>query len=251
VDRRAIYVFFATAILAVGPVMAGEFIAGADVSHLTFFEERGIVYRDGGQAQDALVLLKQRGLNCARLRLFTSGPLQAQADPYNSINNLEYTLPLAGRAQRAGLQLLLDFHYSDSWADPGKQTKPAAWTNLTFAQLEQQMYDYNSNTIATFKAAGLMPEYVQVGNEIIQGVLWPDGKVGGSSDTPAQWQKFGTLMKAAIRGIKDAVSFRLPAGYSASFSPRPAATAASTVWNPSEADRRAGEPVSGANSRSP
>ena len=209
-DRRVIWIFSVTVALAVGPVMAGEFIAGADVSHLTFFEERGIVYRDGGQAQDALVLLKQRGLNCARLRLFTSSPLQAQVDPYNSINNLEYTLPLAGRAKRAGLQLLLDFHYSDSWADPGKQTKPAAWTNLTFAQLEQQMYDYNSNTIATFKAAGLMPEYVQVGNEIIQGVLWPDGKVGGSSDTPAQWQKFGTLMKAAIRGIKDAAGDQLP-----------------------------------------
>jgi arabinogalactan endo-1,4-beta-galactosidase len=183
---------------------AGDFIAGADVSHLAFFEERGIVYRDGGQLVDALALLKQRGLNCARLRLFTSSAQQAQADPYNSINNLDYTLPLAVRAKQAGLQLLLDFHYSDSWADPGKQTKPAAWTNLTFAQLEQRVYDYNSNTIAAFKAAGAMPEYAQVGNEIIQGLLWPDGKVGGSSDTPAQWQKLGVLLKAAIRGIQDA-----------------------------------------------
>lgn len=183
---------------------AGEFIAGADVSHLAFFEDRGIVYRDAGQAIEALALLKQRGLNCARLRLFTSSAPQAQADPYNSINNLDYTLPLAVRARQAGLQLLLDFHYSDSWADPGKQTKPAAWTNLAFAQLEQRMYDYNSNTIAAFKAAGAMPEYVQVGNEIIQGLLWPDGKVGGSSDTPAQWQKLGVLLKAAVRGIQDA-----------------------------------------------
>ena len=189
---------------------AGEFIAGADVSHLVFFEERGIVYRDNGQPQDALALLKQRDLNCARLRLFTSSAQQAQADPYNAINNLGYTLPLAVRARQAGLQLLLDFHYSDSWADPGKQTKPAAWTNLSFAQLEQRMYEYNSNTIAAFKAAGAMPEYVQVGNEIIQGLLWPDGKVGGSSDTPAQWQKLGVLLKAAIRGIKDAAPDQPP-----------------------------------------
>jgi arabinogalactan endo-1,4-beta-galactosidase len=201
---KAIIHFLAIFMLSAACAAGGEFMAGADVSHQAFFENRGIVYREDGQARDALVLLKERGLNCARLRLFTSSAQQALADPYNSINNLEYTLPLAVRAKQAGLQLLLDFHYSDSWADPGKQTKPAAWTNFTFAQLEQRMYDYNSNTIAAFEAAGAMPEYVQVGNEIIQGLLWPDGKVGGSSDTPAQWQKLGLLLKAAIRGIKDA-----------------------------------------------
>jgi arabinogalactan endo-1,4-beta-galactosidase len=189
---------------------ADEFVAGADMSHLVFFEDRGIVYRNGGVPEDALVILQRRGLNCARLRLFTSSAEQAQANPYNSTNNLDYTLPLAVRVRKAGLQFMLDFHYSDSWADPGKQTKPAAWTNLSFTQLEQQMYDYNSNTIAAFKAAGAMPDYVQVGNEIIQGLLWPDGKVGGSSDTPAQWQKLGVLLKAAIRGIRDAAGARSP-----------------------------------------
>jgi arabinogalactan endo-1,4-beta-galactosidase len=105
---------------------------------------------------------------------------------------------------------LLSFHYSDSWADPGKQTKPAAWTNLTFLQLEQQMYDYSSNAIAAFKAANAMPDYIQVGNEIIGGLLWPDGRVGGSYDTPAQWAQFGRLVKAAIRGIKDAAGTNQP-----------------------------------------
>jgi arabinogalactan endo-1,4-beta-galactosidase len=189
---------------------ADEFVAGSDMSHLVFFEDRGIAYRDGGVPQDALVILQRRGLNCARLRLFTSSAQQAQANPYNFTNNLDYTLPLAVRVRNAGLQFMLDFHYSDSWADPGKQTKPAAWTNLSFAQLEQQMYEYNSNTIAAFKTAGAMPEYVQVGNEIIQGLLWPDGKVGGSSDTPAQWQKLGGLLKAAIRGIRDAAGAQSP-----------------------------------------
>jgi arabinogalactan endo-1,4-beta-galactosidase len=182
---------------------AGEFIAGADFSHLAFFEDRGVVYRDEGEPRDALDILKRRGLTCVRLRLFTSSAEQAQADPYNSTNNLDYTLPLALRVKQAGLQFMLDFHYSDSWADPGKQTKPAAWTSLTFAQLEQQMYDYNSNCIATFNAAGAMPEYVQAGNEVIGGLLWPDGRVGGSYDTPAQWSQLGRLLTAAIRGIKD------------------------------------------------
>ncbi|HXG46221.1 MAG TPA: glycosyl hydrolase 53 family protein [Methylomirabilota bacterium] len=201
------------AALAVAPRSAAgddEFIAGADMSHLVFFEDRGVVYRESGRGRDALLLLKERGLNCVRLRLFTSDAQQAAANPYNSANNLDYTLPLAVRVKRAGLQLLLDFHYSDSWADPGKQTKPAAWTNLTFAQLEQRMYEYNSNTIAAFQAAGALPDIVQVGNEVIGGVLWPEGRVGGAFETPAQWSQFGRLLKAAIRGIKDAAAGSSP-----------------------------------------
>jgi arabinogalactan endo-1,4-beta-galactosidase len=112
---------------------AAEFVAGADFSHLGFFEDRGIVYKDAGEPADALVILKRGGLNCVRLRLFTSSTEQARADAYNYTNNLEYTLPLATRVKRAGLQLMLDFHYSDSWADPGKQNKPAAWAGLNFA----------------------------------------------------------------------------------------------------------------------
>src|SRR5262245_2061571 len=127
---------------------AEPFIAGADFSHLAFFEGRGIVYRDNGQPDDGLHMLGSHGLNCVRLRLFTSNADQARADPYNYTNNLDYTLPLAVRVKEAGLRLMLDFHYSDSWADPGKQIKPASWTNLSFAQLEQRMYEYNSNTIA-------------------------------------------------------------------------------------------------------
>ena len=189
----------------------GEFLSGADFSHLAFFEDRGIIYKDAGQPQDACGILSRHGLNCVRLRLFTSSAAQAQADPYSYTNNLDYTLPLAVRAKNAGLQLLLNFHYSDTWADPGQQTKPAAWTDLTtFDALEQQMYDYNSNAIAAFKAARAMPEYVQVGNEIIGGMLWPDGRVGGSYDTSTQWSQLGRLIKAAIRGIKDAAGTNKP-----------------------------------------
>ena len=186
-----------------------RFIGGADFSLLAFFENRHKTYKSGGQSQDAFAILTNQGLNCVRLRLFTSSLAQAQADPYDYTNNLNYTLPLAVRVKNAGLQFLLDFHYSDTWADPGQQTKPAAWTNLTSSQLVQQMHDYNSNCIAAFKAAGAMPDFVQVGNEIIGGLLWTNGAVPGA-DAAAQWSQLGQLMKAAVQGIADAAGTNMP-----------------------------------------
>ena len=118
-------------------------------------------------------------------------------------------MPLAVRVKNAGLQFMLDFHYSDTWADPGDQLKPAAWIGLTFTQLVQQMHDYNSNCIAAFKAAGAMPDYVQVGNEITGGMLWTNGAVPGGNAS-AQWLQLGQLMKAAIQGISDAAGANLP-----------------------------------------
>lgn len=187
-----------------------DFIVGADMSHLRFFEDRGVTYRVNGQAQDALAILKARGFNCVRLRLFTSSAAQAQADAYNYTNNLSYTVPLAVRVKSAGLKLLLDFHYSDSWADPGQQTKPAAWTSLTFAQLKSQLREYNSNTIAAFSAAGALPDLVQIGNEITPGMLWSEGRVGGSFNTPAQWSQLAQLLTNAIQGVRDAAGLSMP-----------------------------------------
>src|SRR5271157_2920272 len=94
----------------------GGFLAGADFSHLAFFESRGVTYKDGGQVQDGIHILKGHGLNCVRLRLFTSSAAQANADPYDYINNAAYTVPLAVRVKNAGLRFSLDFHYSDTWA---------------------------------------------------------------------------------------------------------------------------------------
>jgi arabinogalactan endo-1,4-beta-galactosidase len=201
--------------LAAVPGFASEapqtgFIAGADFSHAAFFEARGKVYRSGGQARDPFAILRTNGLTCVRLRLFTSSAQQAASNPYNYINNLDYTLPLAVRVKQAGLRLQLDFHYSDTWADPGKQTKPAAWTNLSFTQLEQRIYEYSRDTITAFKQAGALPDDVQIGNEITPGLLWPDGRVGGSYDTAAQWSNLGRLLKSAIRGVREAASPAVP-----------------------------------------
>ncbi len=186
-----------------------NFIAGADFSLLPFFESNGVTYKDNGVTQDALTILKNHGINCVRLRLFTSSAAQAQADPYNYINNLDYTVPLAVRVKNAGLKFLLDFHYSDTWADPAHQAMPSDWTSLTFPQLVQQMHDYNSNCIAAFKAAGAMPDFVQVGNEITGGMLFTSGQVPGSNAT-TQWSQLGQLMKAAVQGIQDAAGTNMP-----------------------------------------
>ena len=194
--------FFAGLLLAIS-LPAQDFLSGADLSLLQFFQDRGISYKSNGVTQDAILLLKNRGINCVRLRLFTSTAAQAQADPYDYMNNLAYTLPLAVRVKNAGLKLLLDFHFSDTWADPGHQAKPAAWTNLPFAQLPAQLRSYCSNSIAAFVAAGAAPDYVQIGNEITSGLLWTDGEVGGAYESPAQWSQLGQLLKAAIQGVKD------------------------------------------------
>lgn len=186
-----------------------NFIASADMSLLSFFESNGIAYKSNGRTGDALAILKNCGVNCIRLRLFTSSAAQAQADPYNYINNLSYTVPLALRVKNAGLQFILDFHYSDTWADPGHQAIPNAWTNLDFTQLVQEMRSYNSNCLATFVAAGATPDYVQVGNEITGGLLWPYGAVPGTNAT-MQWSQLAQLLNAAIQGIHDVTSNNAP-----------------------------------------
>jgi arabinogalactan endo-1,4-beta-galactosidase len=205
----------ASAVMTVStPARAEEpksgFLAGADCSHVGFFEAHGKVYRESGVAADPFLILKQNGINCVRLRLFTGSDEYAKQDSYNNINNLTYTVPLAARVKKAGLQFLLDFHYSDTWADPAKQTKPTAWKDLPFDSLEQRLFEYNRDCIAAFKKAGAMPDYVQVGNEITPGTLWPDGRVGGKADTPEQWAKLGRLLKAAIRGITEAAGKDMP-----------------------------------------
>jgi arabinogalactan endo-1,4-beta-galactosidase len=184
-----------------------NFLTAADISDLAFFQSEGITYKDSGQVQDGIQILKNHGINCVRLRLWTSSAAQASSDPYNYINNTTYTVPLAVRVKNAGLLLSLDFHYSDTWADPGHQATPDAWSGLDFTKLLQQMRTYNSNTIVTFATAGAMPDYVQIGNEITDGMLWTNGQLSGtwSSSNPS-WIRLGQLMNAAIQGIKDATN---------------------------------------------
>jgi arabinogalactan endo-1,4-beta-galactosidase len=165
---------------------------------LTFLEGRGVQYKEAGQVKDALAIFKDNGFNYIRLRLFVNPD-----GTRGQVNTLDYTIALAKRAKAAGFKFLLDFHYSDKWADPGKQFIPDAWKDLTHAQLVDRVYSYTKDTLAAFQKAGCAPDMVQVGNEITNGMMWPDG---GSMKDPAKWDPFADLLKSGIRAVRDSGS---------------------------------------------
>jgi arabinogalactan endo-1,4-beta-galactosidase len=175
-------------------------IKGADVSFLDQIEDSGGVYAEDGVARDALEILKDHGFNYIRLRIWHTPP-----DRYC---NLERTLAMAARINDLGLGFLLDFHYSDSWADPGKQTKPVAWADLSFDDLKDSVYLYSRGVIAALDSQNTLPDMVQLGNEIICGMLWDDGRVCHPFDTPDQWAKFAALVSEGIRGVNDGAGAR-------------------------------------------
>lgn len=175
-------------------------LAGADVSALPVFERQGAVYRTGRTPGDALALLRARGVDCFRLRLFVAPDGEGVVT-----NDLAYTIALAQRVRRTGASLLLDLHYSDTWADPAKQFKPAAWAALPLPELAATVRTYTAEVLRAFVAAGVAPDYVQLGNEITNGLLWPDGKVEfARPDDTAAWDRLGTLLRAAHAGLADA-----------------------------------------------
>jgi len=169
-------------------------LTGGDISALPKLESLGAVYKDNGQAGDALRILRDHGSTCFRVRLFVNPTLKEVV-----VQDLPYALKLGQRIKATGASFLLDLHYSDTWADPAKQGKPAAWTNLTFTALEKQVETYTADVLKTFKEAQCLPDIVQVGNEITPGFLWPDGKIGAPK---GGWEHFSALLKAGIRGVK-------------------------------------------------
>jgi len=180
------------AVLAPRSALAQSYAVGADVSFLAKCEQDGVVFKENGQPVDVLALLRAHHYNWVRLRIFHD----PAAAPDKLPNDLNYTLALARRAKAMGFRILLDLHYSDSWADPGKQSMPAAWAKLNHRQLVKQVFAYTRDTIAAFAQQGLMPDMVQAGNEITNGMLWPDGKL------PDRWDQFADLLKAGIRGVR-------------------------------------------------
>jgi arabinogalactan endo-1,4-beta-galactosidase len=175
----------------VRPAVAQSYAIGADVSFLPKCEQDGVVFKEGGQPKDVLAMLREHHYNWVRLRLFVDPAANKDKLP----NDLAYTLALAKRAHRMGFHLLLDLHYSDTWADPAKQATPVAWSKLKHKQLVEQVRTYTRDVIAALAREDAMPEMVQVGNEITQGMLWPDGKL------PDNWDNLADLLKAGIAGI--------------------------------------------------
>lgn len=195
-----------------------EFIKGMDVSMLRELEEQGAEYYLGNEKKDIFEIFKETGVNLVRLRLWHT-PYTASGEPYGGgTNDMETTVSLAKRVVKNGLQFMLDFHYSDFWTDPSKQIKPKAWVDLTGAKLEQMVYDYTLKTLEELRSNEVIPTIVQIGNEITNGFLWPEGRwsVQGDEVNPVNGQKQESvfeksaspegmvrLLEAGIRAVKD------------------------------------------------
>jgi len=172
-------------------------LRGADVSALERIEQGGGIFRDGTQPGDAIAILRAKGGNLFRLRLFLNPNLDEV-----QVNDLAYTIRMASRVKATGARLLLDLHYSDTWADPGHQVTPAAWAGLSFDALEAEVETYTDSVMTSLKQAGALPDIVQVGNEVDAGMLWPLGQLSYVSDSLVQWDQFTRLLKAGIRGVR-------------------------------------------------
>lgn len=177
-------------------------MVGADVSALSRLEALGATYTNGAGANSALGALRAAGHNTFRLRLFVN--------PNGSdvvVNDLPYTLALAQRIRATGASLVLDLHYSDTWADPAQQAIPAAWAGLSLDSLERVVERYTADVMQQFRSRGILPRIVQVGNEIDGGLLWPLGRIGnGTAGDLPQRAAFGRLLKAGVRGVRQVVA---------------------------------------------
>ena len=178
---------------------------GADISFLPELEAKGVVFSDNGIEKDAIQILKDHGFNYIRLRIFNQPANEKGYSPKKGFCDLEHTKKMAKRVKAAGMKLLLDFHYSDTWADPGKQFKPKAWEGKSFKELKKALYQYTENVIQELKDQGTTPDMVQIGNEINHGIVWPEGNVN-NPDGMAQLYNAGT---AAVKKVDPTIPIML------------------------------------------
>lgn len=151
-------------------IVKGEFAEGADISWITQMEEDGQkFYNAEGKETECTELMKEIGFDAIRLRVWV--------DPQDGWCAKEDVLEKAKRAQELGMRIMIDFHYSDSWADPSKQNPPAAWNSYNVAEMTAAVKSHTSDILQTLKDNGVEVEWVQTGNEVNGGMLWPSGKV--------------------------------------------------------------------------
>lgn len=150
-----------------GVISEKKFIKGMDISTMLELEQLGAKFYDSdGDGRNLLAILQEYGTNAVRLRLWNH-PYSKDGEPYGAgTNDMETAMELAGRAKDRGMDVLLDLHYSDFWADPGKQIKPKAWYDFTGKRLESAVYDFTMAVLREFQREGVLPDMVQVGNEL-------------------------------------------------------------------------------------
>jgi arabinogalactan endo-1,4-beta-galactosidase len=185
-------------LMASATTFAQKYVGG-DISMLTKYEDAGVVYKDkDGNAVQPLTFFKEQGLNAMRVRLFVDPSLD---NDKAVCQDLEYVKALGKRIKDAGHKFMLDFHYSDTWADPGKQWTPDAWKTLNDEALATKLYEYTKSCLEALKAAGAEPDFIQTGNEISYGMLW--GVAGTTANRcytnspDANWNRFFSLLNKA------------------------------------------------------
>jgi beta-galactosidase len=176
-------------------VAGQEKMIGADISFLPELEKKGMKFFDKGVQQDPLQILRDHGFNYIRLRIFNNPENKDGYAPGEGWCNLENTLAMAKRIKGQGMKILLDFHYSDTWADPQKQFKPESWQGLGFNQIEIALRKYTADVIQALVKQGTTPDMVQIGNEINHGMVWPDGHMSHPDQLAA-------LIQAGTEGVK-------------------------------------------------
>lgn len=201
--------------------LSDDFMMGADISSLAELEKHGAkFYNAKGQEDDLFNILKENGINWIRLRVWNNPTYESdvydargnliarKGEAYGGGNNsVENDIPLAVRAKNAGLKLMIDFHYSDTWADPGKQNMPQDWKNLDAKQLEVAVQKFTTDSLKKFIDAGCAPDAVQIGNELNSGFMWPIGKTWTDSDEKIGGMKeFTRLLDFASKGVRAAES---------------------------------------------
>ncbi|MCC8106546.1 MAG: glycosyl hydrolase 53 family protein [Clostridiales bacterium] len=183
-----------------------NWITGMDLSTLQAVEENGGKFFDNGQQADAMEILQGYGMNLVRLRLWND-PFDENGNPYGAGGgDIETVLALAKRAKKLGVGWLLDFHYSDFWADPGKQRVPKAWRGMNEKELEQAVYEYTLQILNRCREEDIVPQMVAVGNELSNGLLWPLGQLPSGrkqEELLYAYKNVAAFVSAGIRAVRD------------------------------------------------
>ncbi len=178
-------------------------LVGGDISMLPRYEAKGNPYYDiNGNRVEPLKFFRQLGWKAMRVRLFVE-PNKASREDIGSgvVQDLPYVIQLGKRIKEAGFQFMLDFHYSDSWADPAKQTIPDSWKWANASALNDTLYNYTKRCLNALKSSGAEPDYIQIGNEISYGMLWNIGKCYPSSDQ--NWNTFAGFLSSASKACRE------------------------------------------------
>lgn len=195
--------FTALAAVQVNPIenLSTDFIKGADVSIMPELERNGTKFYDNGIEQDGLTILKNHGVNWIRVRIWNNpyvvGPEGVGGGNIDEAKAIE----MAKRAKALGMKVLVDFHYSDFWVDPGQQKKPDAWKNDSGDKLVDDVYAYTAKVMQDFNAQGVTPDMVQVGNELNNGMLWPEAQL--TEDNPNGYKFLAKLLNAGLQAVHD------------------------------------------------